>query len=172
MLTAVVPRLCLIGFNYSQPFLINRIIDFVGETGNNASSANSGYGLIGATALIYIGIAVCVSPPLGFLSILLNLNPLQISTAIYKHKTYRVITMIRGALVSIVYSKTLLIQDGAFDNAAALTLMSTDVDRIASSLQNIHEIWANVIELGIAIYLLQRQVGVATVVTVGLVISQ
>jgi ATP-binding cassette subfamily C (CFTR/MRP) protein 1 len=69
--------------------------------------------------------------------------------------------MIRGALVSIVYSKTLIIQDGAFDNAAALTLMSTDVDRIASSLQTVHEI-----------YLLQRQVGVATVVTVGLVISQ
>lgn len=80
--------------------------------------------------------------------------------------------MIRGALVSIVYSKTLIIQDGAFDNAAALTLMSTDVDRIAGSLQTVHEIWANVIELSIAIYLLQRQVGVATVVTVGLVISQ
>ncbi|OBT61047.1 hypothetical protein VE03_09160 [Pseudogymnoascus sp. 23342-1-I1] len=149
LLTAVVPRLCLIGFNYSQPFLINRVIDFVGETGNK-SSANNGYGLIGATALIYIGIAI--------------------STAIYKHKTYRVITMIRGALVSIVYSKTLIIQDGAFDNAAALTLMSTDVDRIASSLQTVHEIWANVIELSIAIYLLQRQVGVASVVTVGLVI--
>ncbi|OBT87528.1 hypothetical protein VE02_03750 [Pseudogymnoascus sp. 03VT05] len=149
LLPAVVPRLCLIGFNYSQPFLINRVIDFVGKTGN-ASSANNGYGLIGATVLIYIGIAI--------------------STAIYKHKTYRVITMIRGALVSIVYSKTLSIQDGAFDNAAALTLMSTDVDRIASSLQTIHENWANVIELSIAIYLLQRQVGVATVVTVGLVI--
>ncbi|KFY97582.1 hypothetical protein V500_01998 [Pseudogymnoascus sp. VKM F-4518 (FW-2643)] len=103
-----------------------------------------------ATALIYTGIAI--------------------STAIYKHKTYRVITMIRGALVSIVYSKTLIIQDGAIDNAAALTLMSTDVDRIAGSLQTVHEIWANVIELSIAIYLLQRQVGVASVVTVGLVI--
>lgn len=80
--------------------------------------------------------------------------------------------MIRGALVSIVYSKTLVIQDGAFDDAAALTLMSTDVDRIAGSLQTVHEIWANVIELSIAIYLLQRQVGVASVVTVGLVISQ
>ncbi|KFY10231.1 hypothetical protein V491_07753 [Pseudogymnoascus sp. VKM F-3775] len=149
LLAAVVPRLCLIGFNYSQPFLINRVIDFIGETGDT-SSANNGYGLIGATALIYIGIAI--------------------STAIYKHKTYRVITMIRSALVSIVYSKTLIIEDGAFDNAAALTLMSTDVDRIASSLQTVHEIWANVIELSIAIYLLQRQVGVATVVTVGLVI--
>ncbi|KFY61345.1 hypothetical protein V497_03025 [Pseudogymnoascus sp. VKM F-4516 (FW-969)] len=149
LLTAVVPRLCLIGFNYSQPFLINRVIVFVGKT-RNSSSANNSYGLIGATALIYIGIAI--------------------STAIYKHKTYRVITMIRGALVSIVYSKTLIVQGGAFDNAAALTLMSTDVDRIASSLQTVHEIWANVIELSIAIYLLQRQVGVATVVTVGLVI--
>lgn len=50
-------RLCLIGFNYAQPFLFARAISFVEEPstpGNN----NIGYGLIGATGLIYIGIAV------------------------------------------------------------------------------------------------------------------
>ena len=78
--------------------------------------------------------------------------------------------MFRGALVSLIYSKTMVISDGAYDNAAALTLMSTDVDRIASSLQSIHDIWANFVELGFALYLLERQVGVATVVTVALVI--
>ena len=78
--------------------------------------------------------------------------------------------MFRGALISLIYSKSLVISDGAHDNKAALTLMSTDVDRIASSLQTVHEIWANFFELGIALYLLERQVGVATVVSVALII--
>ena len=79
--------------------------------------------------------------------------------------------MFRGALVSCIYSKTVFIAEGSFDNAAALTLMSSDVDAIAGSLQNIHEIWASAIELAIAIYLLERQVGVACLVTVALVIG-
>ena len=79
--------------------------------------------------------------------------------------------MFRGALISYIYSKTLLIAEGSFDNAAALTLMSSDVDAIAGGLQNIHEVWASAIELGIAIYLLERQVGVACLITVVLVIS-
>ena len=79
--------------------------------------------------------------------------------------------MYRGGIVSLIFSKTLAISDGAYDNAAALTLMSTDVDRIASSLENIHEIWANSCEMGIALFLLVRQVGVATVVTVVLALG-
>ena len=37
--------------------------------------------------------------------------------------------------------------------------MSTDIDFICQAFQNIHELWANVIEIGIAMYLLWRQVG-------------
>lgn len=54
----VVPRLAHIGFNFAQPFLLLRVVREVGA--GNISSDTSG-GLIGATALIYIGI--CVSVP-------------------------------------------------------------------------------------------------------------
>ena len=80
--------------------------------------------------------------------------------------------MFRGGLVSLVYSKTLVIVDATSNDAAAVTLMSTDVERICSGLQNIHEVWANSIEVAIAIYLLAMQVGVASFVTVGLVVGQ
>lgn len=46
---------------------------------------------------------------------------------------------------------------------AALTLMSTDVDRIALTLDKVHEIWASTLETIIAIYLLERQFGWARV---------
>ena len=57
------PRLCLIGFNYAQPFLISRVVSYVGEP-IDETSQNNGYGLIGATVLIYLGISVSRLLPL------------------------------------------------------------------------------------------------------------
>jgi ATP-binding cassette subfamily C (CFTR/MRP) protein 1 len=53
----IFPRLCLIGFNYAQPYLISAAIENISQQ-SNAKNKNVGYGLIGATALIYLGIAV------------------------------------------------------------------------------------------------------------------
>jgi hypothetical protein len=59
VLSAIFPRLCLIGFKFAQPLLIQRAIDFVSEQpGLAGTDRNVGYGLIGSTALVYIGLAV------------------------------------------------------------------------------------------------------------------
>lgn len=44
--------------------------------------------------------------------------------------------------------------------------MSTDVERIAQCLQLFHNLWATPIELVIAVYLLERQIGAACAVPV------
>lgn len=71
------PRLLFSGFTFAQPFLISSVVDFVGEPENEQSNDVSG-GLIGATALIYLGLAV--------------------SNAWYKHMTFQLLTMFRGSL--------------------------------------------------------------------------
>lgn len=53
-----------------------------------------------------------------------------------------------------------------------IQLMSTDIERICVSLKNLHEIWANVIELGIAMYLLQHQLGLACLVPVAVIAGE
>lgn len=58
ILAVVPPRLCLIGFNFCQPFLINRAVKFSQET-SNVQQRNIGYGLIGAYIIVFVGIAVC-----------------------------------------------------------------------------------------------------------------
>jgi ATP-binding cassette subfamily C (CFTR/MRP) protein 1 len=90
----------------------------------------------------------------------------QVSTVCYKHQLYRSITMLRGALVGIIYNRTLISPDGMFDEVAAVTLMSTDVDRIALSQQVIHEVWARIIEVAIGVWLLERQLGAACIVPI------
>jgi ATP-binding cassette subfamily C (CFTR/MRP) protein 1 len=52
------PRLCLIGFTFAQPFLITRVLSLL-EEADDEMSRKQGYGLMGATALIHLGIAVC-----------------------------------------------------------------------------------------------------------------
>lgn len=54
-IAAVVPRLCLTGFTFAQPFLIQTTIEYIGES---SIDANYGKALIGAYALVFAGIAV------------------------------------------------------------------------------------------------------------------
>jgi len=74
--------------------------------------------------------------------------------------------MARGALVSSLYSKLMLIDSTAAKDSAATSLMSSDIESIARGLPNIQEIWACIVQSGFAIWLMQRQLGIACVIPV------
>ncbi|KAF2993851.1 hypothetical protein E8E13_000166 [Curvularia kusanoi] len=74
--------------------------------------------------------------------------------------------MIRGGLISAISAKMMKLDTTNTENGNGYTLISTDVERICQSLRNMHEVWANLIELGIAIYLLARQLSVACIAAV------
>ncbi|KAL8840168.1 MAG: hypothetical protein Q9176_004016 [Flavoplaca citrina] len=151
VLAAVPPRLALIGFKFCQPFLIERAISFNRQP-INQTSTNQGYGLIGAYFLVYTGIAVTMGQ--------------------YQHLTYRSITMARGGLISMLFAKITFVKANAADPASSLTLMSADIERITNGWQTMHECWANPIEVGIAIYLLERQLGPACAIPLGVAIGK
>ncbi|KAF2742355.1 P-loop containing nucleoside triphosphate hydrolase protein [Sporormia fimetaria CBS 119925] len=153
ILAVVPPRLCLIAFNFCQPFLIDRAIRYSEQAGtdpDSASLANIGYGLIGAYIMVYVGIAI--------------------STGQHQHLTFRFITMMRGGLVSMLYDKATEVTLANVDAASSLTLMSADVERIVTGMQTAHEIWSNTVEVIVAIYLLSRQLGAACAVPIGVAI--
>lgn len=52
----------------------------------------------------------------------------------------------------------------ALKDSEAITLIGTDVERIVSNLRNVHEIWASVLEVGVAIWLLEREIWIACLV--------
>lgn len=57
VLCAFISRLAVIGFNYSQPFLITALTNYVQESN---PSKSQGYGLIGAFALVFVLKGVCI----------------------------------------------------------------------------------------------------------------
>lgn len=80
--------------------------------------------------------------------------------------------MLRGALVALIFSKIMVLQDEGYDESAALTHMSTDVDRIAQSMESMPETWARIIEVVIGIWLLSVKLGAASVVPVIVVVGK
>lgn len=58
ILVGVIPRLACTGFTFAQPFLVQRVLDFMNEP-ENVNSTNVAHGLIGAYAIVYVGTAVC-----------------------------------------------------------------------------------------------------------------
>jgi ATP-binding cassette, subfamily C (CFTR/MRP), member 1 len=76
------------------------------------------------------------------------------------HILFRVMIMARGALVSMIYSKLLQNKVNAVDQSTALTLMTTDVEKIVETFFHlIMTPWASLLQIGICGYLLYRQLG-------------
>ena len=141
-LTPVLPRIASGAFAFCQPFLINTIVSYV-QKGHDERRREFGYGLIGATALIYTGLAA--------------------SNGLYWYLYKRSLSMLRVCLVTAVYRTTVRLPEYRRDNAAAITLMNSDVNFIQTGFEDIHECWASLVEVAIACWLLQRQLGSAFV---------
>lgn len=150
----IFPRLLFSGFSFAQPFLIQSVIRFVG-TPTNEWSARVASGLIGATILIYVGLAI--------------------STAWFKHASFQLVTMYRGGLVSLIFKKTLELNTATVKENAPVTLMTTDMDTIVGAGETLHDMWGSIIDLPVGIYLLYRQVGApglfVLIPTFGMVLS-
>ncbi|KAJ5740717.1 hypothetical protein N7493_000589 [Penicillium malachiteum] len=150
LLAAVPSRAAVVAFNVCQPLLLTRSLTYFNEPVNQETT-NVGYGLIGAYALVYFGLAVGMGQ--------------------YQHMTYRGITMTRGILVTMLFKKATKTTISNADPANSLTLMSADVERITQGWQTMNEIWANACEIALAIYLLERQLGTSCVVPVGVALA-
>jgi ABC-type multidrug transport system fused ATPase/permease subunit len=148
LLLPIAPRLALLGFTLCQPFFIEALLDYLAEP---TLHANTGYGLIGASFFIYAGIAT------------------SMAFTWYFHHRLRI--MVRSILVPEVFLKATKARVGATDTNAALTLMSTDLERIRMGFRTLHELWACLIQVAIAAWMLYRLVGVIFLAALGVVLA-
>ncbi|GKZ33977.1 hypothetical protein AbraIFM66950_004108 [Aspergillus brasiliensis] len=144
LIWASVPRIGLIGFKVAQPLLLGRIIEYLSDSSGDRAVGGA---LVGATVLIYVGTAV--------------------TTSLYMHGLNRAITMIRSMLVIALYEKTQRLDAATVNKSAALTLMSTDTESICNNLMRLDALFASPIEVGLAIFFLERQVKWACLASVG-----
>ncbi|KAJ4389666.1 hypothetical protein N0V93_007138 [Gnomoniopsis smithogilvyi] len=142
----VVARLAVTAFTFTQPFLVNATLTYLQS--DALVPVSHGYGLIGAAFLCYVGIAA--------------------ATGWYWHQAYRCAVMIRAGLATAIFEKVLKLPEGENTQSMATTLMVEDLQRIMSAIARGHEIWADVIETGLATLLLYMQLGPSCFVMLGL----
>lgn len=101
VLAFMIPRLFLSAFRLLQPLLISSITDVMAKTVSQESTS-AGRGLIGATALVYCGLAL--------------------SNVTYKRQLQRFQTQLRGVLVTSLYRKMLVLPSETLAGNASVTL--------------------------------------------------
>ncbi|KAK6815737.1 P-loop containing nucleoside triphosphate hydrolase protein [Apiospora arundinis] len=138
ILFPILPRLFLLGFTVCQPLVLEQVLSHLEHKGE---PARYGHGLVAAYGLVYFGTAV--------------------STALYRHRLYRLTTTLRGVLISAVFTKSTQISVAAANNAASATLMSVDVETIVEAAENVHEFWAMAFQVALAMWLLSRHIGIS-----------
>jgi hypothetical protein len=147
--TTVLPRLCFSALKLTQPRLIGRITDWLGE---DSRDRNTGKGLIAATMLIYI------------LKGLFDVT--------YRRQADRFLTMLRGILISALHWQSLSLPKTQLSDGNVLTLVNTDVLRMGMSLQRVGEVFAAPFEVIGAAALLAHQIGVSCIapIAVGIMV--
>lgn len=162
-LAALIPRLAQIGFTFAQPYLIRRTVILLAVQGPNAKAR--GVALTAAYAIVYIGIGVRWLGHVLLRTRVLSLTYYisQISTAQAQHKTNRLISSMRGTMVTMVYNKAIQMPEYKGEDVSAITAMHTDVNRVMAGFTHIHDLWASLIELPLCLWLLWHQLSTADV---------
>ncbi|KAK6427646.1 hypothetical protein LTR95_015955, partial [Oleoguttula sp. CCFEE 5521] len=142
-LSGVFPRLALTAFTFLQPSLITTTVNYISVP---QSDKTYGRSLIGAWALVYVGLAV--------------------SHSAFLYQSTRFTTRLRGGLIGLIYERALATTTSENGEITAIALMSTDVERISRSLTFVHDLWGSVIDIGIATWLLARQLGLALFIAI------
>lgn len=132
-----VARLAFTGFSFSLPFILLRMTEVITDPGPNAKDV--GDSLIGATVLTLIGIGI--------------------SRGAHQQLSNRLTTRVRGILVTEMLEKCHHISQSEAKKSAAITLMSTDMENIASDIGAVYLIPIALIEVCLATYFLSFFVG-------------
>ncbi|KAF2181846.1 hypothetical protein K469DRAFT_740732 [Zopfia rhizophila CBS 207.26] len=144
----ILPRICYTGFNFSQPFLLQRVLSYLTKN-DYANRQSIGYGLIAAYVLVYCGFAI--------------------AGALHQHRNYRSIAKLRGSLIALIYRTTLTMNSSVLKESEAVTLMNADVERITTGLRQVQELWASSFEIALSVWLLHKQISWAALTPLGVI---
>lgn len=85
--------------------------------------------------------------------------------------SYKCVTKLRGGLIAGISDKMMRLQQEAGLESKVFTLIIADVQKITGALAYLHEIWAALLETGLATWLLWRQIGPSSLTVLGIALS-
>jgi hypothetical protein len=80
--------------------------------------------------------------------------------------------MVSEGPISMIYQKTLTVNPIHTMRHESIVLMGIDIEKMALSLRQVHEVWASIIEIALTLWLLEKQMDAAfvapAILTIGL----
>lgn len=153
LLAPIIWRLINLGATLSLPFLVSRTLAFaesyVSDNDQQQQPAAYGWGLVGAYGLVYLILAF--------------------STGQFNWLCNKVQVKLRGALIEVVYRKSLRLHLDAAKRrggGSAANLTSVDIERFVKAVLAFHTLWTGFLIIGAAAFLLYRQLGLVFLATI------
>ncbi|KAF8312075.1 P-loop containing nucleoside triphosphate hydrolase protein [Clavulina sp. PMI_390] len=140
MLSPFLPRVVLLAATFAQPYLVERMIEYVQPSTASRYTTQEGWYLVAGFVCIF--------------------GVITLSTAVFWQTAYTMTVRYRAAVVGVVYAKSLRLASHASREVGvggASTIMSVDVERISEGLETIHDFWAAVISIPVATAILYSQ---------------
>lgn len=138
----------MVMFELSQPLLTLKVTLWLES---DDSQKDIGRGLIGGTALLYLG--------------------LTIANVIFKRQLDRLTTKVRAILIATGHKKSLSISADDHVDGSALSLLNMDTARICSAIPFVAELLSAPLEVFGAIAILEWQIGVSCVAPAALMVA-
>ncbi|PQE04085.1 ABC multidrug transporter protein [Rutstroemia sp. NJR-2017a BVV2] len=148
LLSIVIPRLLAVALAISQPFLVQHAINYVSNP-DTQRNISIGYGLVAAYGLVYISVAMYHNDKGRS-----HIVDLQKDDGSDDRKYHR------------IRSNDLDVHGTQNFPPSNVPEDSDDVEQIATSLERAIDVGAQFIQIGFALWLLERQLGVACVAPV------
>ncbi|KAJ3494104.1 hypothetical protein NLG97_g4290 [Lecanicillium saksenae] len=141
----IIPRLIQIGILFSQPFLLQDVVNFVSGTAPNDGIPQDqrGTGLIFATALVFF--------------------TRTITQNMFSHLRNQIVVSNRGILSTAIYRKTLNLPATEAEELASITLIAADIAGIERLISVCYDSWALLVETGVGLGVLSLFVGPASI---------
>lgn len=89
----------------------------------------------------------------------------------YQYQNSRFVTRLRGSLTALVYQQALQLHEADKGEVTPMAILSADIPQIVAGFQFLHEVWASIVDIAIATWLLERQLSLACLAPVALVLS-
>ena len=140
---------------FIAPILLNDLVTFLTSQAHDATPEPAWHGVLYATLLV---LGVILSSILG---------------TQYTWRSRRLSMRVRSAIVSVVYSKSCSVSGlakRAFGSGRVTNVMSVDTERIMDIFTSFHDFWSLPVQIGVALYLLHAQVGLALLAGLGVVV--
>ncbi|OAR02082.1 hypothetical protein LLEC1_05008, partial [Akanthomyces lecanii] len=137
----VFSRLVVTAFNFSQPFVLRRVIDLVDKPTVELNDMKERGGVQAAATFMFIGIAL--------------------SNTTHAHLMNRFVTRLRGGLVALIIHKEHTITEAEAKRSAAVTLMTADIDGITTGIPQCLQIPIGILEIVLGMYVLSRFIGIS-----------